>query len=893
MEKSAKRKEYKRPDYLVEGKVSLEFSLDETATKVTAIYQMERTENTAEDAPLILYLGSEVELDCLFVGRWLNESEFVREGDVITVVKVPAKFLVEVVTIVNPKENTSLEGLYMSGSMFLTQCEAEGFRHITAYPDRPDVMASFAVTIVGDKTKYPVMLSNGNLVEKGDVEGTNNHYAAWDNPFKMPCYLFALVAGDLAVLKDAFTTMSGRIIDLALFAEKNDVESGKCDHAMTSLKLAMEFDERKYGRECDVGTYMVVATAHFNMGAMENKGLNIFNTKFVLASPETATDADYERVEGVVAHEYFHNWTGNRITCKNWLELGLKEGLTVFRDQQFSRERWGFRKVVQDISLMRNRQFKEDAGPLAHPVRPEEIEEVGNMYTPTVYRKGAEVYRMLHVMLGEEGFRKGTDLYFERHDGQAVGIDDLVQCMSDANAGIDLTQFMHWFSFAGTPTVGVVASYFPESKSLAMRVTQSCPPTPGQPEKPAFHIPFSIGFVGTSGDMAVTEESGAYDPKTGVLHITKSREIFVFSGVSEEPALSLNRGFAPVKMKYDYSEGELAFLMAHDLHFIARWDAGQTYASQILLGLAEERKAGRKLILNKQFAKAFGSIIKQRGIDKNLLAAMMTLPSESDLANQASIVNPGIIHAVREFVKRELGRVYGNVFSQLYASNQIFDEYPVSFEPEAVAKRAVANIALEYLLPSLSDEKDGAAHRFLGQFRQAKNMTDKFAALSLLVWEQGCSYRIRKIAARALDQFYDQYKDDGNVIDMWLSVQGMYPRVTVRDIKALMAHPAYDAGNPNRVRALIGGFALGNPAAFHHPSGEGYQFLSDFIIGYVEKNPLTAAMLVEPLTEWKRYEPKRSEIMKEELGYLKDKLSQADSTKVRGVMEKVSKALSE
>lgn len=896
-----KRKDYKRPDYLVKDKVGLEFSLDETATKVTAIYEMERAQNVEGDVPLRLYLGSEAELDCLFVGHWLNESEFSREGDVITIAKVPDKFLVEVVTLINPKGNTTLEGLYMSGSMFLTQCEAEGFRHITAYPDRPDVMASFVVTSIGDKDTYPVMLSNGNLMKKGDIEGTNNHYAVWDNPFKMPCYLFALVAGDLAVLKDTFTTMSGRVIDLALFAEKNDVESGKCNHAMVSLKHAMEFDERKYGRECDVDTFMIVATKHFNMGAMENKGLNIFNTKYVLASPETATDEDYERIEGVVAHEYFHNWTGNRITCKNWLELGLKEGLTVFRDQEFSRERWGLRKVIQDIQTMRNAQFKQDAGPLAHPVRPEEIEEVSNMYTPTVYRKGAEVYRMLHVILGEEGFRKGMDLYFERHDGQAVGIDDLIQCMSDANDDVDLARFMHWFSFAGTPTVEILVSYHPKENKLTMEVTQSCPPTPGQPTKSAFHIPFSIGFVGQKGDMEITESdvfgTKDYDPKTGVLHIRKPYDIFVFDGVSEEPALSLNRGGAPVKVKYDYRKGELAFLMAHDPHPVARWDAGQTYASQILLGLAEDEKAGRNLILDKRFIKAFGSCINQQSLDKTLLAAMMTLPSESDLANQSEVIDPGAIHTARNFVKQNLARIYSHTFLRLYENNQThqecYEERSVSPEPESVLKRSVANIALDYLALVPFHPQVVMANRIFKQFKQAKNMTDKFAALSILVPNQHNSCYIRKMAMRTLGEFYELYKDDGNVVDMWLSVQARYPHVTVRDIKALQSHPAYDTGNPNRVRALVENFALGNPVAFHAVSGEGYQFLSDFIIGYVEKNPITAARLVEPLTEWKRYEPTRSEIMKEELGYLKDKLSHADPDKVRGVMEKISQALAE
>jgi aminopeptidase N len=882
MKTVVKRLDYKKPDYVVDGRVSFEFNLDETATEVTAMYQLRRASYAPKDAPLKLHLGSEVVLESLQV-----DGQYSREGDVITATDVPSEFFVKVVTIINPKENSALEGLFLSGGMLITQCEAEGFRKITAFPDRPDVMAPFVTVLVGDKDKYPVLLSNGNLIDSGDIQGTNNHYAVWDNPFKMPCYLFAVVACNLAVLKDTFTTMSGRVIELAIYAEKRDVESGKCDHAMASLKNSMAWDEEEYGRECDVDTYMIVATPHFNMGAMENKGLNVFNTRLVLVSPETGTDEDYETVESVIGHEYFHNWTGNRITCRDWFNLCLKEGFTVFRDQEFSRKRRGLPITIRDITSMRGAQFAEDAGPSAHPVRPEEYQEINNFYTLTVYNKGAENFRMLSVMLGKEGFRNGSDLYFERHDGEAVGVDELVSCMSDANDGVDLTQFMNWFSYAGTPVVQIHTTYLSLQKTLMMTVLQSCPATPGQSEKPEFYIPLQIGFVHQDCDMRVTEESGAYDSKTGVLHITKHSQTFVFS-CPEAPALSLNRGGAPVKVQYNYREGELAFLMANDLHSVGRWEASQKFASQVLLRLVDDVKAGRELRLDPSYLGAVKNLIEEEGIDPNLLAAMLSLPSETDLANQSNVVDPSAIHLARQVAKFELGMLFIDDMS-LYHDYADVEQNPIDHEPPAVAKRAVANIALSYM--AAADTMGWIADLVSLHFLRSTGMEDRLTALKLLV-HQG-QYFYDEFRDSALLDFYDEFKDDGNVVLKWLSVQVTSPRVTVEEIQTLMRHPAFDIGMPNHIYSVVRSFTRDNPAAFHNLSGEGYQFLADFLVGYVQKNPLVAARIVDPLLDWKRYEPVRSALMKKELIHLQDELSKLSPEKTRGLLEKVDKALAE
>jgi len=896
-----KLSEYTRPDFLVDGSVYLIFELNEGETRLRASYRLKRAPYAAKDAPLVLNLDKGVHLSNLTISG--VDAAFEQTGDVLTINDTSDELKVRIVTHLHPKDNLSGEGLYQAGTMLMTQCEADGFRKITAFPDRPDVLAPFVVTLVGDKKKYPVMLAGGDLIGSSDLEG-GRHYMAWNNPFPIPCYLFAIVAGDLHELTDTHTTMSGKIINLVIYGEQRHVASGMLTWAMESLKRAMAFDEREYGRECDLGTYKIVVTSRFNAGAMENKGINTFNEKYVLASPETTTDQAYELVESVIVHEYSHNWTGNRVTCRHWLELGLKEGLTVFRDEEFSREIWGLRKVIQDVRLIRDVQFPEDAGPLAHPVRPSEIKDVSNMYTNTVYQKGAQVYRMLKVILGKDGFRKGMDLYFDRHDGQAVGIDDLIQCMSDANDSVDLTQFMHWFNYAGTPEVTIESAYFPRTQTLEVSVVQICPSTPGQAQKPAFHIPFKIGFVGPDGDMNMPACEG-YDPATGVLHITKPVQMFTFAGVTTQPVLSLNRGFAPVKVVYQYQEGDLAHLILHDPDAFARWDAGQTYASQVLRALIVDAQAGRELILDEQFASVFGAVLCEEGIDQNLLAAMMDLPSESDLANQSTIVDPDAIHVAREFLKHALMVRHCHQFLlhfglnqntltswrtgfRVYRGKEYYKQIP-QIDPVSVARRSVAALALEYMCTA--DKTGTAISEVHPQFETAVGMTDKYVALKLLVHYQHLP-AFTGPAQDAIRDFYEEFKDESTVVNMWLNVQARSPRVSVEEIKTLQQHPGYYGDNPDCVRALVQGFAH-NPTAFHALSGDGYAFLAEFLAEYTAKNPQVAAVLVEPLCEWKRYDLKRQAMMRAMLVSLKTALTDVPEEKKEGIMEKIEKALAQ
>jgi len=880
-----KRADYRRPIYLVKGQVTMRFDLDANQTRVETRYTMYRAESASREAPLVLNVGAEVEILVFRVNG--IDAVYARENEgTLTINEVPdGDFEIFVVTLISPEKNTTLEGLYTAGPMLLTQNEAEGFRHITAYPDHPDMLATFQVTLVADKTRYPVLLSNGNNIGNRDL-GDGRHESVWDNPFLMPCYLFAIVAGDLAFLRGSHTTPSGHMVATAVIADKTDVESGKCDHALASLHKAMEFDERVYGRECDVDTFMIVATSHFNFGAMENKGLNIFNSKYVFATPDTATDVDYERIEGVVAHEYFHNWTGNRITCQNWLELGLKEGLTVFRDESFSLERWGLRKLIQIASDMRVAQFAEDASPRAHPVRPEEIKAVNNMYTMTVYEKGAEVYRMLYILLGEKGWRKGTDLYFERHDGQAVAIDDLIKCMEDAN-GVDLTQFKNWFVYAGTPIVEIAGKYDSRAHTYTMTVKQSCPATPGQQDKPSFVIPLVVGFIGRRGELRVRSLSPSYDSATGVLLITKQEEVFVFRGVTTKPALSLNRAAAPVKVKYDYRKGELATLMASGTSLFSRWDAGQTYALQVACVLVDDVRAGKDLALPEDFVSAFGRILSDKTMDKNLLAAMISLPGQAEVSNLCEEVDPDAVYAAVKFVRRALAGKFRKEFADLYETHKTDNRLPLSFEPKDVANRAVANDSLGYL--TNAGVPGEVASIIWEQFVHSAGMTDKYRALSLLA-NRSDDGDYAPLAERALAAFYEQFEDNGNVVDKWLVAQSTSRAATAAKMEALMEHPGFDIGIPNRIRSVVGGF-VSNSVRFHDLSGDGYAFLTKFIRGHAEKNDTLTSRLVQPLTDFRRYEPKRRVMMERELRELYAALKQMPQEKVKTTLERIEQGL--
>jgi aminopeptidase N len=738
--------------------------------------------------------------------------------------------------------------------MLCTQCEAEGFRKITYYLDRPDVMARFRTTIIADKNRYPVLLSNGNKVGHGELS-ENRHWVTWEDPFDKPCYLFALVAGQLHCVEGSFTTQSGRNISLQIFVEQHDLD--KCDHALQSLKNAMRWDEEVYGREYDLDLYMIVAVSHFNMGAMENKGLNVFNTKYVLARPDTATDSDYEHIEGVIGHEYFHNWTGNRITCRDWFQLSLKEGFTVFRDQEFTGDRTSKAvKRIEDVNMLRTRQFAEDAGPLAHPIRPDSYMEINNFYTLTVYEKGAEVVRMIHTLLGAEGFRKGSDLYFERHDGQAVTCDDFVKAMEDAN-GADLARFRHWYSQAGTPVLTVRQHYESAGQTLTLTIAQSCPPTPGQPVKELLHIPVKVGLINRDGSVAsckLQDSDQASDEVT--LSVTEAEQSFTFEGLAQQPVISLLRGFsAPVKLDMDYSLEELAFLLSHDSDTFNRWEAGQQLAGAIITGLIEDCQNGRDMHLDPIIVEAFRKVLEQPWDDLSYFSLLLDLPSETYLAEQMQVVDVEAIHKAREFVKRTLAQHLQSQFQALYQANH--RDESGQFDAGAIGRRRIKNTSLSYLSKLENADIQGWAEQ---QFKTARNMTDQMAALTAIVNNPHPATR------QCLMDFYQQWRDEALVIDKWFTLQATSPMPgTYATVQALMAHDAFDLKNPNRVRSLIGAFSQANQLHFHAADGQGYQFLADQIIALNTINPQVASRMLSALTQWRRYDEGRQALMKAQL----------------------------
>ena len=759
-------------------------------------------------------------------------------------------------TRIRPQDNTSLEGLYKSNGMFCTQCEAQGFRKITWYLDRPDVMSRFTTRITADQSTYPVLLSNGNDVERGELDD-GRHFVTWEDPFKKPSYLFALVGGNLQYVEDDFTTMSGRKVTLRIFTEAHNID--QCEHAMISLKKSMRWDEEVYGREYDLDIFMIVAVDHFNMGAMENKGLNIFNSACVLASPETATDARFQRVEAIVAHEYFHNWSGNRVTCRDWFQLSLKEGFTVFRDSEFSAD-MNSRGVkrIEDVSILRTAQFAEDAGPMAHPVRPESFIEISNFYTVTVYEKGAEVVRMVHGLLGAEDFRKGSDLYFERHDGQAVTCEDFVKAMEDAS-GRDLQQFRRWYSQAGTPVLTVSDEYDEQHKQYRLTIEQSCPATPGQKEKLPFHIPLRIGLLDGEGDDLVLNSAGDTEL---VLDVTEARETFIFDAIEERPLPSLLRGFsAPVRVKYDYTRDDLLFLMEHDSDHFNRWDACQRLASGVIDEMVAAMEQGQACTPDESLIQAFGTIISDTSIDLAVKAEMLALPSEAALAEQAIEVYPQFIHQARQQVKQAIALTHGQALVALWRSLSV--DKPYRPEADDIAERTLKNICLSYLT-GLDDKAQLALAE--QQYDAATNMTDRFAALSSIV---NAGYQERTLTERVLTDFLTRYRHDTNVMDQWLSVQAASPVLgTLENVLALMQHEVFDASSPNKLRSVLGGFAS-NMKQFHGIDGLGYEFLTDQLLDLDKKNPQIAARLMTPLTRWRKFEPGCRERMREALKRIK------------------------
>ncbi len=839
------RRDYQPPGYLID-ETHLEFELHEEFTMVHSRLLMRR--NAAAPGAALELQGKELELIELRIdGKVLTEAEYTVQENTLFIAQPPDTFQLSCVNKIRPQENTELEGLYKSRTMFCTQCEAEGFRRITYFLDRPDVMSVYTVRIEADRDRYPLLLSNGNRSAGGDLPG-NRHWAEWHDPFPKPSYLFAMVAADLQVMTDSFDTASGRTVELNIYVEEKDLD--KIDHAMTALKDSMRWDEEVYGREYDLDLFNIVAVDDFNMGAMENKSLNIFNTSCVLAHPETTTDTNFQRVESIVAHEYFHNWSGNRVTCRDWFQLSLKEGFTVFRDAEFSADQ-GSRTVkrVEDVNFLRTVQFAEDAGPLAHPVRPDSYLEINNFYTTTVYEKGAEVVRMLHQLLGPEQFRAGSDLYFSRHDGQAVTCDDFV-CAMEEVSGLDLGQFRLWYSQAGTPRLQVSSNYDAELKQYTLAIKQSCPSTPGQPVKEPFHIPLSMGLLGEAGDLRLEIAGKDSDPEcsdntTCVLNVTQADQEFVFAGMQERPVPSLLRNFsAPVVLDYDYSREELAFIMSRDSNGFCRWDAAQQLAILVLQEQIEAAGLGVKLGVDETLLDAASILLSDRSLDPAMVALMLQLPGETYLADMAEEIDVIAIHRARRKVAVALGLRNQGLLMDRYT--ELTSDEPYAPTAAQIARRSLRNVCLSYLVIS---ETAGAIPLAAGQFESASNMTDQLAALTTLVDSED-----RAGANVALGQFYDRWQNETLVVNTWLQVQARSRHTdTVERVRELTRHSAYERTNPNRVRSLYGVFGRANPVNFHRADGAGYRLLSDTVIELDPINSKTAAGLLDPFTRWRRY----------------------------------------
>ncbi|GLK88607.1 aminopeptidase N [Pseudomonas turukhanskensis] len=852
-------KDYQAPDYLID-ETHLTFELFEDHTLVHAQLVMRRNPARGAGLPPLVLDGQELELLSLSLdGKTLEEGDYQLSDSHLSLQPAGDSFVIDSSVRIHPESNTALEGLYKSGSMFCTQCEAEGFRKITYYLDRPDVMSKFTTTVSAEQHKYPVLLSNGNPIASGPEDG-GRHWATWEDPFMKPAYLFALVAGDLWAIEDTFETMSQREVALRIYVEPENID--KCQHAMDSLKKSMRWDEEVYGREYDLDIFMIVAVNDFNMGAMENKGLNIFNSSCVLAKADTATDAAHQRVEGVVAHEYFHNWSGNRVTCRDWFQLSLKEGFTVYRDAEFSAD-MNSRTVkrIEDVAYLRTHQFAEDAGPMAHAVRPDSFIEISNFYTLTVYEKGSEVVRMLHTLLGNEGFRKGSDLYFERHDGQAVTCDDFIKAMEDAN-GADFTQFKRWYSQAGTPRLQVSEAYDAAAKTYTLTFRQSCPPTPGQTEKLPFVIPVELGLLGAQGQALTLKLAGegAARGESTVIAVTEAEQSFTFVDVAEQPLPSLLRGLsAPVKLSFPYNRDQLMFLMQHDADGFNRWEAGQQLSVQVLQEVIGQHQSGAALALDQRLVTAFETLLTDDSLDQAMVAEMLSLPSEAYLTEISEVADVDAIHTAREFARNELATaLYAPLWRRYQQNREVSRNSEYVAQAEHFARRSLQNIALSYLMLTGKPEVLAAC---LEQYDACDNMTERLTALAVLV---NSGFEAEK--AKALAAFAEHFKDNPLVMDQWFSVQAAsaLPGGLGR-VKALMEHPAFTLKNPNKVRALIGAFAGQNLVNFHSADGSGYRFLADLVITLNGFNPQIASRQLAPLTRWRKYDASRQALMKAEL----------------------------
>jgi aminopeptidase N len=841
-------KDYRPPDYLID-KVDLDVKLDATATKVLARLEIRPNPQGRPDAALVLDGDGLLARRIALEGESLDPAANFVSPDRLTIAQAPqTPFTLEIETEIDPSANSRLMGLYRSGSAYCTQCEPEGFRRITYFLDRPDVLSVYTVRIEAAKAEAPLLLSNGNRIEAGDL-GDGRHYALWRDPFPKPCYLFALVGGDLGSVHDEFITRSGRKVALGIHVEHG--KEPQAAYAMDALKRSMAWDETAFGREYDLDVFNIVAVSDFNMGAMENKGLNIFNDKYVLASPSTATDADYAHIEAVIAHEYFHNWTGNRITCRDWFQLCLKEGLTVFRDHEFSGDmRSRAVQRIANVRALRAAQFPEDAGPLAHSVRPETYQEINNFYTATIYEKGAEVIRMLKVMIGDAAFARGMDLYFDRCDGTAATVEDFLACFAEA-AGRDLTAFSRWYHQAGTPLLEAAATYDAAERTFTLEFAQSCAPTPGQAQKEPFVIPVALGLVGPDGDLplkADAADASEAEVAAGVFELSTAKRKITFLDVPSRPVPSLLRGFsAPVRLDYGASEPDLITLIARDSDSFNRWQAAQTYSSRLLLRSVASIRAGGQPAHDQGFIDALATVIDDSA-DPAYAAQMITLPSEADIARDiGEDVDPDAIHAARDALRRAIGGGLAPSLLAAYARHAASGPY--SPDAAAAGRRAFRNAALD--LYCAGDPVDGGriATR---QFEAADTMTDELAALSALAQSPGIA------RDDALETFYGRHASEALVIDKWFALQAMIPASDTLDrIRRLMGHPAFSLGNPNRVRALIGAFAAGNQTRFNAFDGGGYDFVADIVLDLDAKNPQVAARLLAAFKSWRSLEPNR------------------------------------
>ena len=848
--------EYRPPAFLIDT-VDLVFDLDASNTRVKSRLAIRRNPAAFDPTAPLQLDGEALALVSLALdGQPLGDNRYqLPAGGGLILTDVPDAFTLDVETRIAPEDNTQLSGLYMSGGNFCTQCEPEGFRRITYFIDRPDVMARYTTTIVADKSRFPVLLSNGNPFEHGE-SGNGRHWEKWVDPHPKPSYLFALVAGDLIPVRDCFTTRSGKAVALAIWVRRGDED--KCAHAMASLKKAMRWEEEVFGLEYDLDVFNIVAVSDFNMGAMENKGLNIFNTRYVLAKPETATDTDYQNIEAVIAHEYFHNWTGNRVTCRDWFQLSLKEGLTVFRDQEFSADQ-GSRVVrrIAEVRTLRAIQFPEDDGPLAHPVRPDSYLRIDNFYTPTVYNKGAELVRMIHTLIGKGGFRRGMDLYIQRHDNDAVTIEDFVAAMQDAS-GVDLSQFKRWYEQAGTPEITIGDRWDAATGSYEMTVEQKVPPTPGQAGKLPMLIPLAMGLIGPDGEEWPTRLASETRSRVGtrVIALAEPRQRFQFVDVPVQPVPSLLRNFsAPVKLK-GVPLDRLKFLAVHDTEPFARWEAGQQVATTVLLDrIAAYQRGDAPAPLDPDNVAAMRRTLADADRDLAFAAEALNLPSESFLADQLAIVDVDAIHAAREAARAALSEVLGGEFETAY--RQYADPGPYRTDATSIGRRALRNACLAYL--AAADPGKGAALAAV-QFEAGRNMTDVLAALTVLADLD------RPEREAALARFYEIWSHDDLVIDKWFALQtrSSLPQTPER-VRALTRHPAFDRKNPNRVRALVGTFAQSNQLRFHDAGGAGYALLADEVITVDPLNPTTAARLIQPLGSWRRHDPARQALMRREL----------------------------